>query len=172
MQYLYELRHNPVKEGPGDTSYLVSALHGGSRGYRLCHVHPHALHQVPTVTAVLWLLVVLPWAGEVSVHAGGHGQQASPSRPVRPLKRLGSGPEPWHRDGNERPASRRTRHTPLRPQFRAAALSARSQGVGSRSRCHIAAVDRAADSCGGEAGSASRRQRQPEASCVDTPTQS
>lgn len=54
-------------------------------------IHPHALHQVPTVAAVLWLLVVLPWAGEVSVHAGGHGRQASPSRPGMPLKRLGSG---------------------------------------------------------------------------------
>jgi hypothetical protein len=48
------------ERGPEDTSYLVSAVHGGSRGYRLCRVHPHALHQVPTVTAVLWPLVVLP----------------------------------------------------------------------------------------------------------------
>jgi hypothetical protein len=53
MQNSYELRHSPVKKGPENTSYLVSAVHGGSRGYRLCHVHPHALHQVSTVTGVL-----------------------------------------------------------------------------------------------------------------------
>jgi len=172
MQYLYGLSHSSVKKGPENASYLVSAVHGGSRGYRLCHVHPHALYQVSAVTGVLWLPVVLAWAGEVNVHAGDRGRQASPSRPVRPLKRLGSGrPEPWHRDGNERPASRRAHLTPLRPQFQAAAVGARSQGVGSRSGCHVAAVDRAAGSCGGQAGSASRCQRRPEASCVDTPTQ-
>jgi len=123
------------------------------------------------VTGAPWLPVVLTWAGEVSVHAGGRGQ-ADPPLPVRPLERLGSGGGgARHRDGNEQPASRRTHNTPLRPQFRAAAPSARPQGVGSRSGCHLAAVDRAAGSCGGEAGSASRRQRQPEASCLDTPTQ-
>ena len=52
MQKLYELRRSPVKRGL-KTRLLVSAVHGGSRGYRLCHVHPNALHQVSTVTGVL-----------------------------------------------------------------------------------------------------------------------
>jgi hypothetical protein len=74
MQYLYALRHSPVKKRPENASYLVSAVHGGSRGYRLCHVHTHALYQVSPVTGVLWLPVVLTWAGEVNVHAGDRGR--------------------------------------------------------------------------------------------------
>jgi len=106
----------------------------------------------------------------VNVHAGGRGRQASPPRLVRPLKRLGSGrPAPWHRDGNERPASRRTHHTPLRRQFRAATLSARSQGVGGQDGCHVATVDHAAGGCGGQAGSADRHHQQPRTGRVTTP---
>jgi hypothetical protein len=170
IQNSYELRHSPVKRGPENTTYLVSAVHGGSQGYRLCHVHPHALHQVSTV---LWLPVVLTSGGEVSVHAGGLGRQASPPRPVTPLKRLESGGSaPRHRDGNERPASRRTHHTPLRPQFHAATLSARPQGVGGRGGCHVATVDRAAGGCGGQAGSADRHRQQPRTGRMTTPTRS
>jgi hypothetical protein len=70
-----------------------------------------------------------PWAA---------GQPAAPGEPP---KRLGpSGPEPWHRHGNERPASRRAHLTPLWPQIQAAAVGARSQGVGSRGGCHVATL--------------------------------
>ena len=66
-------------------------------------------------------------------------------------------------------ASRPACHTPPRPQFYEAALWARSQSVGGIVGCRIAAVDRAAGGCGGQAGSTSRRQRQPETGGMSTP---
>lgn len=72
-QYLYALRHSPVKKGLENASYLVSAVHGGSRLPPV--LRPSArLYQVSTVTGVLWLPVVLTWAGEVNVHAGDRGR--------------------------------------------------------------------------------------------------
>ena len=138
--------------GPGRSADRAAGRH---RGRGAGHPHPrHRRRARPAQTDI---------PGErAHTHEHQEGKEHSSSRPLRLP----------HHNGNERSADRRAHHTPLRPQFGAADLGTRSQGVGGGAGCHVAAIDRAAGGCGGQAGSASRRQRQPEAGRVNMPTRS
>jgi hypothetical protein len=104
-----------VNLGAENLISLVSALNGGTRGYRLCVVHLHAPHLATPATGALRLLVALTVAREVSVHVGGRGRQASPPHPVTPPTRLGAGgpgpppPVAPHARWSRSPGSRRWR---------------------------------------------------------------